>query len=183
MTRRRDVEEADQIRKTEHTTASSVDFGSSEDQDSSPSSSKEEEPLFQFMAGIRQDLTTRLPYYRDDWNRPRSIYTVMNATIFAFVIQLIPALIFAELMDRNTQGDIATAETLMSSAIIGRYSSHAHVSKPSMGFINGPLHLLVTALITSLVRPYSFSFVQVLSTRSLRVSPLSFWESLVPSRF
>jgi HCO3- transporter family len=67
-------------------------------------------PLFQFMTGIREDLAARLPLYKDDWGRPRNIFTVFNATCFAFVIQLIPALIFAELMDRETEGNLATAE-------------------------------------------------------------------------
>ena len=39
---------------------------------------------------------------RGDWSIPNNFFTVFNATIFAFVIQLIPALIFAELMDRQT---------------------------------------------------------------------------------
>ena len=39
---------------------------------------------------------------RGDWSIPKNFFTVFNATIFAFVIQLIPALIFAELMDRQT---------------------------------------------------------------------------------
>jgi len=47
---------------------------------------------------MRDDLAARLPLYQDDWGRPKNIFTVVNATFFAFVIQLIPALIFAELM-------------------------------------------------------------------------------------
>ena len=84
-----------------------------------PSSAATEEPLFQFMTGMQSDLKARLPLYADDWGRPKSLFTVINATIFAFSIQLIPALIFAELMDRETEGNLATAETLLSSAIIG----------------------------------------------------------------
>ena len=34
-------------------------------------------------------------------------------------MQLIPALIFAELMDRETKGNLAAAETLLSAGIIG----------------------------------------------------------------
>lgn len=81
--------------------------------------SESDEKLFSFLAGMKEDLSVRLPLYRDDWGRPKNIFTVINATVFAFVIQLIPALIFAELMDRETQGNLATAETLLSSAIIG----------------------------------------------------------------
>jgi hypothetical protein len=79
----------------------------------------ESEPLLQFLTGMKDDLKVRMPLYADDWARPQSIYTVVNATIFAFVIQLIPALIFAELIDRETEGNIATAETLLSSGIMG----------------------------------------------------------------
>lgn len=80
---------------------------------------EKEAALFQFLTGMKEDLAARLPLYRSDWGRPQSIYTVVNATFFAFVIQLIPALIFAELMNRETQNNLATAETLLSSAIIG----------------------------------------------------------------
>ena len=68
-----------------------------------------EGPLIQFMTGIVEDLKDRLPWYKDDWSRPKNFFTVLNATVFAFVIQLIPALIFAELMDRETEGNLATA--------------------------------------------------------------------------
>jgi hypothetical protein len=49
----------------------------------------------------------------------KSVVTVLNASIYAFVIQLIPALIFAEIMNEHTQGNLSTAETLLSSAIAG----------------------------------------------------------------
>ena len=70
----------------------------------------EDPPLFQFLTGMKEDLEARAPLYGDDWSRPRSFFTVINATTFAFVIQLIPALIFAELMDRETEGNLASAE-------------------------------------------------------------------------
>ncbi|ACI65724.1 predicted protein, partial [Phaeodactylum tricornutum CCAP 1055/1] len=101
------------------------------------------EPLFAFMKGISDDLAARVPLYKDDWSRPKSIYTVVNATFFAFVIQLIPALIFAELMDRQTQGNLATAETLLSSAIIGIiYAIFAGQPLVIMG-ITGPVAILL----------------------------------------
>ena len=114
---------------------------------------EEDEKLFSFLTGMKNDLLARKPYYnfkldcssgngdnnnnkkkknadndndvpridvvgivsstnenesssyepiRGDWSIPKNFFTVFNATIFAFVIQLIPALIFAELMDRQT---------------------------------------------------------------------------------
>ena len=116
---------------------------------------EEDEKLFSFLTGMKNDLIARKPYYnfkldcssgngdnnndkkkknadndndvpridvvgivssttsngnesssyepiRGDWSIPKNFFTVFNATIFAFVIQLIPALIFAELMDRQT---------------------------------------------------------------------------------
>jgi boron transporter len=71
------------------------------------------------MAGVVGDLRARVPLYMDDWGRPKSVLTVLNATMFAFVVQLIPALIFAELMDKETQGSLSVAETLFSAGIIG----------------------------------------------------------------
>jgi hypothetical protein len=104
---------------------------------------EETEPLIQFMTGIKQDLAARGPLYKDDWGRPKSFFTVLNATCFAFVIQLIPALIFAELMDRETQGNLATAETLLSSAIIGIiYAIFAGQPLVIMG-ITGPVAILL----------------------------------------
>ena len=124
--------------------AIAMDEDEREDKSSmSSADSKADPPLFQFMTGIKDDLVARAPLYRDDWSRPQSLYTVVNATIFAFVIQLIPALIFAELMDRTTMGNLATAETLMSSAIIGIiYAIFAGQPLVIMG-ITGPVALLV----------------------------------------
>jgi hypothetical protein len=108
-----------------------------------PSSAAAEEPLFQFMTGMQEDLKARLPLYADDWGRPKSYFTVINATIFAFSIQLIPALIFAELMDRETEGNLATAETLLSSGIIGViYAVFAGQPLVIMG-ITGPVAILL----------------------------------------
>lgn len=50
---------------------------------------------------------------------PNSVFTILNAIFFAFVVQLIPALIFAELLDKQTFGNLATAEVLLSAGIIG----------------------------------------------------------------
>lgn len=74
---------------------------------------------FGFMRGIKNDIRTRAPYYNDDWGKPKNTSTVINATLFAFVVQLIPALIFADLMYSKTNGNLGTAETLLSSGIIG----------------------------------------------------------------
>lgn len=104
---------------------------------------EEEENLFQFLTGMKEDLKARVPLYKSDWGRPQSIYTVVNATFFAFVIQLIPALIFAELMNRETQNNLATAETLLSSAIIGIiYAIFAGQPLVIMG-ITGPVAILL----------------------------------------
>lgn len=100
-------------------------------------------PLFSFLTGMRDDLKVRAPLYADDWARPKSIYTVVNATLFAFVIQLIPALIFAELIDRETEGNLATAEVLLSSAIIGTiYAIFSGQPLVIMG-ITGPVAILL----------------------------------------
>jgi hypothetical protein len=80
---------------------------------------QEQEPLFSFLTGMQADLAARLPLYLDDWGKPDSIYTVANATIFAFVIQLIPALIFAELIAISTDKDLGTVEVLLSAGMIG----------------------------------------------------------------
>jgi len=107
------------------------------------SDSDGEENLFRFMVGIKEDIAARGPLYLDDWGRPQNIFTVINATVFAFVIQLIPALIFAELMSGQTDGNLATAEVLMSSAIIGIiYAVFAGQPLVIMG-ITGPVAILL----------------------------------------
>lgn len=89
------------------------------------------------------DLRARAPLYKSDWGRPRSAATVINATVFAFVIQLIPALIFAEILNDQTRGNLATAETLLSSAIIGIvYAIFAGQPLVIMG-ITGPVAILL----------------------------------------
>ncbi|KAL7560838.1 hypothetical protein ACA910_013273 [Epithemia clementina (nom. ined.)] len=103
----------------------------------------EERNLFVFMKGIKEDLRAQAPLYMSDWGRPRNIQTVVNATVFAFVIQLIPALILAELMDRQTDGNLATAETLLSSGIMGIiYAIFSGQPLVIMG-ITGPVAILL----------------------------------------
>jgi hypothetical protein len=113
------------------------------DRQDSEEEEQQDVPLFQFLTGMKKDLDARMPFLRDDWSKPHNPSTVFNATIFAFVIQLIPALIFAELMDRQTEGNLATVETLMSSAIIGIiYAIFAGQPLVIMG-ITGPVSLLL----------------------------------------
>ena len=81
--------------------------------------SQKPEKFFEFITGMKIDIENRAPYYLSDWGKPRSIITIVNAIFFAFVVQLIPALIFAELMDKKTNGNLAVAETLLSTGIIG----------------------------------------------------------------
>mmetsp|Transcript_20933 Transcript_20933/g.45469 ORF Transcript_20933/g.45469 Transcript_20933/m.45469 type:complete len:660 (+) Transcript_20933:306-2285(+) len=118
----------------------------STDDEASPvvsNNNNEDEKIFSFMTGIKADIRARAPYYLDDWGRPKNFFTVLNATIFAFVIQLIPALIFAELMDRETEGNLSIAETLMSSGIIGIiYAIFAGQPLTIMG-ITGPVSILL----------------------------------------
>lgn len=120
----------------------SKDDGKDDDDD-------ETEKLLSFLTGMKNDLVARKPYYNakaggvGDWGMPDNFFTVFNATIFAFVIQLIPALIFAELMDRQTDGNLATVETLLSSAIIGIiYAIFSGQPLVIMG-ITGPVSLLL----------------------------------------
>ena len=74
--------------------------------------------------GMSLDVQARLPLYPDDWrvpvcSSPRTLFKLLNATLFAFVVQLIPALIFAEVLEKQTHGAISVVETLLSSGIIG----------------------------------------------------------------
>ena len=77
------------------------------------------EKFFELLTGMKTDIENRSPYYLSDFGKPRSYITIVNAIFFAFVVQLIPALIFAELMDSKTNGNLAVAETLLSTGIIG----------------------------------------------------------------
>ncbi|GAX23544.1 hypothetical protein FisN_14Hh279 [Fistulifera solaris] len=80
----------------------------------------DEEPrLFVPFKGMKEDLSGRLPFYADDWGAPKSFFTVFNSAIYTFVIQLVPALIFAELMTTETEGNLAVVEVLLSKGILG----------------------------------------------------------------
>mmetsp|Transcript_8289 Transcript_8289/g.17381 ORF Transcript_8289/g.17381 Transcript_8289/m.17381 type:complete len:654 (+) Transcript_8289:122-2083(+) len=116
---------------------------SSSNQTTASASSSTGTPLLRPLLGLRSDLSARLPLYRSDWSRPRSLPTVLNATLFAFVIQLIPALIFAELMARETDDSLGAAEVLLSSAVIGiLYAIFAGQPLVIMG-ITGPVAILL----------------------------------------
>ena len=81
--------------------------------------SQRPDKFFQLFTGMKTDIENRAPYYLSDFGKPRSYITIVNAIFFAFVVQLIPALIFAELMGSKTNGNLAVAETLSSTGIIG----------------------------------------------------------------
>ena len=100
-------------------------------------------PVFQLMTGMIDDLKVRLPMYKDDWGRPSNVFRVFNATFYAFVVQLIPALIFAEVLDRQTNGHLAVPEVLLSAGIIGViYAVFAGQPLTVLG-ITGPTSLLL----------------------------------------
>ena len=96
------------------------------------------------MKGLQRDWKYHVSTYRDEWTRrPKSISKVVAATIFAFFTQLIPALIFADLLDIMTNGNISVIETLLSAGIIGViYSIITGQSLVLLG-ITGPVAILL----------------------------------------
>jgi hypothetical protein len=133
---------ADAEETTEKGVSTPPESNSSSDNEDS-STSPEKLPIFACMTGIIGDLKARAPYYLDDWKKPEDVTKVANAVVYAFMVQLIPALIFAELLDRQTEGKLAVAETLMSSAIIGIiYAVFAGQPLVIMG-VTGPVAILL----------------------------------------
>lgn len=98
-----------------------------------------------FMKGIKNDIRTRAPYYKDDWGKPKNSCTVINATLFAFVVQLVPALIFADLMDTKTNGHLGTTETLLSAGVIGVIYAVISGQPLVLLGITGPVAILLGA--------------------------------------
>ena len=96
------------------------------------------------MKGLQRDWKYHVSTYRGEWTRrPKSISKVVAATIFAFFTQLIPALIFADLLDIMTNGNISVIETLLSAGIIGViYSIITGQSLVLLG-ITGPVAILL----------------------------------------
>jgi hypothetical protein len=143
------------------------------------SSSSEEEatktPMIQFLTGMREDWSARMPYYADDWKRPRSLMTVLNATFFAFVVQLIPALIFAELLDKQTEGRLAVAEVLLSAGIIGVIYALMSGQPIVLLGITGPVAIL-------LGKSYGLAeqYDGTLSTSAANDESLAFLTDIVP---
>jgi hypothetical protein len=129
-----------------------VEIGATKETKKLDATEKEEEgegddstktPKFQFMKGMKEDLAARIPFYADDWKRPRSILKVVNATWFVFVVQLIPALIFAELLDKQTEGRLAVAEVILSAGLISViYALMAGQPLVLLG-ITGPVAILL----------------------------------------
>lgn len=118
-----------------------LDSTEKEEDDGSDESTKT--PTIQFLKGMKEDLAARIPLYADDWSRPRSIMKVINATWFVFVVQLIPALIFAELLDRQTEGRLAVAEVILSAGLISViYAAMAGQPLVLLG-ITGPVAILL----------------------------------------
>lgn len=81
-----------------------------------------DQPMVSCLTGMHMDLKARIPLYGSDWALPKSgksLFKILNAILFAFVVQLIPGLIFAELLDRSTNGSLAVPEVLLSAGIIG----------------------------------------------------------------
>lgn len=108
-----------------------------------PTDSVPQVPTFTCMKGMMDDLKARAPYYLDDWKKPTNLMTVANAVVYAFMVQLIPALIFAEMLDRETEGKLAVAETLMSTGIIGIiYAIFSGQPLVIMG-VTGPVAILL----------------------------------------
>lgn len=100
-------------------------------------------PLFECMSGMMDDLNARLVFYRSDWRKPKNVIKVVNATFFAFLVQLIPALIFANLLDEQTDGKLSTAETLLATGIIGTvYALFAGQGLVLLG-VTGPAAMLL----------------------------------------
>jgi hypothetical protein len=101
-------------------------------------------PFFRFIpTGMRNDLSARAPHYASDWGRPQSVVTVVNASFFAFVAQLVPSLIFAELMSHKTSGNIGVAETLLSSGVIGSIYAVIGGQPLTLLGITGPVAMLL----------------------------------------
>jgi hypothetical protein len=110
---------------------------------SDASSPAELHPVLSFMTGIKHDFKLRLPLYKDDWGRPTDMARVFNATFYLFVVQLIPALIFADILDRQTNGHLAVPEVLLAAGINGViYAVFAGQPLLVLG-IPGPAALLV----------------------------------------
>jgi hypothetical protein len=126
---------------------------SDDSEDTAPSSGSENESYsdkrntakIQFLTGMIGDLKTRAPHYLNDWQKPRSIGKVANAALFAFVIQLIPALIFAFLLDRQTDGKFACTEVLMSTGIIGVMYALLSGQPLTLLGVSGPVAILLGA--------------------------------------
>lgn len=144
-------------------------------------------PCCSCLKGMGKDLRARLPLYVDDWKPPRKILKVLNATLFAFVVQLIPALIFAELLDKSTEGSLSVAETLLSTGIIGTIhavlSGQPYVFTMCSRVVSYRIELYYASKdVNSLFLPLPSSFfVRSLTTLAwssseLRVPSLSCWE-------
>ena len=109
---------------------------------------------------------------------------------FAFIIQLIPALIFAELLDKTTNGSLSVAETLLSAGIIGILYSILSGQPLVLIGITGYVRFVVIVFYVLLycssssvaVRISSSSQKPEANSRYTNFFFLSFFHASVPSR-
>ncbi|WCJ40630.1 HCO3- transporter family [Euphorbia peplus] len=71
-------------------------------------------------SGIQNDITRRLPFYKQDWLLGfRSGLGILAPTTYIFFASALPVIAFGEQLSRDTDGSLSTVETLASTALCG----------------------------------------------------------------
>ena len=71
--------------------------------------------------GITADLRARLPLYASDWGpcTLAAAQKIVAASLFSYICSVLPALIFGDILNRNTEGQIGIPEVLISTGFSG----------------------------------------------------------------
>ena len=73
------------------------------------------------LVGITSDLRARLPLYASDWGpcTLTAVQKIVAASLFSYICSVLPALIFGDILNRNTHGEIGIPEVLISTGLSG----------------------------------------------------------------
>ena len=73
------------------------------------------------LVGITSDLRARLPLYASDWGpcTLAAVQKIVAASLFSYICSVLPALIFGDILNRNTHGEIGIPEVLISTGLSG----------------------------------------------------------------
>merc|ERR1719334_1152604 len=125
--------------------------------------SETEEPKFwQVGAGIRADLSRRLPHYLSDYKDgvvgPKSLQKTISTTFFLYFSIILPAIAFGNLQDDNTEGKI-NVEKILVGQVCGGLIFSVFAGQPLVVVMTTAPLVLFTKIILLVAQDFEFEFL------------------------